>query len=257
MRPNVYEFVKEVRDAHWASGLPVIVHEIGSYRVGNDPILRDLFPNTTYRGIDMRAGPNVDTVCDVEDYGAGCHRGNYPDMILCCDTLEHVERPWKAVKRMQQALASQMGPDLLVVTVPFMFGVHSHPNDYWRFTTEGLKTLFDRAGFANFAVGQDPAEDGHPHTVVGVASNGLVQDAVREVVAHGSWRTNRRSVVPVPTHQAAMAVAFDTEEELADFEREVGPWWEKRSAELRRIAEIAAGTDRIPPTHDNGSGFFW
>lgn len=226
MRPNVYEFVKQIRDARWPDHLPpvnTITHEIGSFRAGNDPVLRDLFPNTKYYGCDMRAGPNVDEVFDVEDFGPTIDL--LSDMILCCDTLEHVERPWKAVKRMQQALATH---GLLVVSVPFIFGVHSYPNDYWRFTTEGLKSLFDRAGFSCFAVGQDPDEGAFPHTVVGVASNGLVPDAVKEVVERGSWRTNKHTLLQIPARQEGMVVAFDTEEELAEFAREVGPWWENR-----------------------------
>lgn len=113
------------------------VLEVGSYNVNGT--VRDLFP-VPYIGVDMREGPGVDVVCDVT-------RGHFADgefqTIVTTETLEHVTEPWTAIDRMSRWLAEG---GMMIVTVPFMFGKHDYPNDYWRMTGDGLRYLFERAG---------------------------------------------------------------------------------------------------------------
>lgn len=47
--------------------------------------VRDLIPHQTWVGIDLTAGPGVDRVMDCRDY----YPLTPPDLIVCCEVLEH------------------------------------------------------------------------------------------------------------------------------------------------------------------------
>jgi SAM-dependent methyltransferase len=118
--------------------LPGPVLEIGSYQVaGQEDLadLRSLFPGKPYVGVDVRPGPGVDCVADVEalpqaDASVGT--------VLAMSTFEHVPRFWRGFDEVRRVLR----PDgALLVSCPFCFHVHSYPSDYWRFTPEALRLL--------------------------------------------------------------------------------------------------------------------
>jgi SAM-dependent methyltransferase len=124
-----------------AFDLPSPIVEIGSYRVpGQEEIadLRKLFPNKAYLGLDMRPGPGVDQVADVEclplpDRSIGT--------AIAMSTFEHVRHFWRGFDEIYRVLR----PDgVLLVSCPFYFHVHAYPSDYWRFTPEALEVLLDR-----------------------------------------------------------------------------------------------------------------
>src|SRR5437016_1399744 len=118
--------------------LPAPIVEIGAYQVpGQEELidLRHFFPNQPYLGIDMRPGPGVDRVEDVE-------RLTLPDQsagtVFALSTFEHVRRFWRGVEEVKRILR----PDgVLIISCPFYFHIHNHPNDYWRFTPEALDSL--------------------------------------------------------------------------------------------------------------------
>lgn len=148
-----------------ARTLPVCdpVYEFGALQVpeqGNYGDLRPYYPKRSFFGADMRLGAGVDIVLDLheiklEDATAGT--------VLLYDTLEHVEFPSRALDEVRRVLQ----PDgFVVVTTPFAFPIHSYPNDYWRFTPEGLRSLLRSYGTVHVdAVGDDRS----PHLVFGVA----------------------------------------------------------------------------------------
>ncbi len=118
--------------------LPGPILEIGSYQVpGQEELadLRALFPDKAYLGIDVRAGPGVDQVADVEalplaDASVGT--------VIAMNTFEHVPRFWRGFEEVYRVLR----PDgALLVSCPFYFHIHSYPSDYWRFTPEALELL--------------------------------------------------------------------------------------------------------------------
>lgn len=118
--------------------LPSPVVEIGSYQVeGQSKLidLRSLFVKDSYLGVDVRSGPGVDRVENVEqmtlpDQSAGT--------VLALSTLEHVKRFWLGIAEIKRILR----PDgILILCTPFYFRIHQHPSDYWRFTTEALDSL--------------------------------------------------------------------------------------------------------------------
>lgn len=133
MKANVRAWVSKMVDELDIQS-PVL--EVGSYN--ENGTVRDLFPEP-YLGIDMQAGNGVDEVKDV----LTCHFAEEFNAIVCFETLEHVTKPWTAVERM----ARWLKPDgYLIVSAPFQHFIHDYPGDYWRFTDQGLRVLFEEAG---------------------------------------------------------------------------------------------------------------
>ncbi|MFO0814476.1 MAG: methyltransferase domain-containing protein [Gemmatales bacterium] len=120
--------------------LPTPVVEIGSYHVpGQEGLieLRSLFQQGEYIGIDMRAGPGVDRVENVEKLTL---RNQSAGTVIALSTFEHVKHFWKGVEEVKRILR----PDgVLIVSTPFYFRIHQHPSDYWRFTTEAWDALLE------------------------------------------------------------------------------------------------------------------
>lgn len=122
------------------------VLEIGS-RMTNEQawwiVNRDLATGQ-WTGCDMQAGHGVDVVADIHQPPAEWH-GRFTG-ILCSEVLEHVARPWVALPKIK----SLMQPDgWLVVTTLTSFPIHGFPDDYYRYTTSGLRLLLEDAGFRN------------------------------------------------------------------------------------------------------------
>jgi SAM-dependent methyltransferase len=118
--------------------LPGPILEIGSYQVQEDTgDLRPLFSGREYLGVDMRPGPGVDLVADVEKLPqADASVGT----VLALSTFEHVPHFWRGFEEIRRVLR----PDgALLVACPFYFHIHSYPSDYWRFTPEAFKLLLD------------------------------------------------------------------------------------------------------------------
>jgi SAM-dependent methyltransferase len=121
--------------------LPEPILEIGSYQVaGQETVanLRPLFRGKEYVGLDMRPGPGVDCVADVEELP---HASGSVGSVIAVSTLEHVPRFWRAFEEIFRVLR----PDgVLLVACPFYFYIHAFPNDYWRFTPAALELLLER-----------------------------------------------------------------------------------------------------------------
>src|SRR5262245_55537667 len=84
--------------------LPGPVLEVGSYPVaGQEEIidLRGFFPGKTYTGMDVREGPGVDVVADVEAMP-------WPDAsfgtVLAMSTSEHVQHFWRGLDEVHRVL---------------------------------------------------------------------------------------------------------------------------------------------------------
>jgi SAM-dependent methyltransferase len=120
--------------------LPEPILEVGSYQVeGQEELvdLRSLLAGREYAGLDLRPGPGVDLVGDVE-------RLDLPDgsvgTVLAFSAFEHVPRFWRGFDEVRRVLR----PDgAFVVSMPFHFFLHGHPCDYWRFTPEALRLLLE------------------------------------------------------------------------------------------------------------------
>jgi SAM-dependent methyltransferase len=137
MNPFIRGVVRTVTETF---ALPGPILEIGSYVCdGQADIanLRSLFPGRRYTGIDLRPGPGVDEIANVEALP-------YPDesfgTVLALETFEHVAHFWRGFAEIRRVLR----PDgVLLVSSPFYFHIHPHPSDYWRFTPDALKMLLN------------------------------------------------------------------------------------------------------------------
>lgn len=97
---------------------------------------------------DATPGPHVDLTGDI-------HALPIPDAsfdcVFCTGTLEHVARPWDAVRELSRVLKPG---GMVHVDVPFIQGYHPDPVDYWRFTLDGLCLLCkEQGGFQQLGAG--------------------------------------------------------------------------------------------------------
>lgn len=167
MRKHLRRFIEL---ANTTITLDTPVFEFGALQVQGDASLEDLrplFPGKEFVGTDMRPGPGVDRILDL-------HKLDLPDSCvgtaICMDTMEHVEYPRQAIDELHRALK----PDgILIMSSVMNFPIHGFPNDYWRFTPEGFKSLLKK--FNHSFVGFDGPAD-FPRTIVGIAFKGIKPD---------------------------------------------------------------------------------
>ena len=125
-------------------------------------LIRDLPPNG--RGLNIGAG---DTIFDNKILNLDLHKkegidlvGSVEkiptedskfDLLICQEVLEHVENPHLALREMYRVLKPS---GKLFLQVPFIIGYHPCPNDYWRFTDDGLKYIVKINKFEILKVGE-------------------------------------------------------------------------------------------------------
>jgi SAM-dependent methyltransferase len=125
-------------------------------------------------GVDLYPGSGVDLCADLggplEEIEAALERTDGAeenpartpfgwgfDHIECVSVLEHCERPWAVASNLAQLL--NPGGTILI-SAPWVWRMHAYPNDYWRFTPEGLRLIFNK-------IALDPLR---------IASQGRLQD---------------------------------------------------------------------------------
>lgn len=122
---------------------------VGSHIYDTSPDRRAYYPNAL--GLDMIAGPGVD-ICHNLEKPLAKRWGKF-DHIDLCSVLEHVRRPWLLAENVERL----MKPDAtLLVSVPFVWRIHSYPSDFWRMTPEALDVLFPRIEWTakRFVIGE-------------------------------------------------------------------------------------------------------
>lgn len=99
-------------------------------------------PHTTeYITFDLSPHSSIDVVGDIE---ATPFADNEFDTVVSTQVLEHVRRPWMVAQEIHRILKPG---GILILTAPFLVQHHGHPDDYFRFTTSGITTLFEDQGF--------------------------------------------------------------------------------------------------------------
>lgn len=138
-----------MKSAAKAFSFPETVVEVGSKQYG-DPSgwyeLRSLFPGKKYVGCDMSEGPGVDRI---ENLTQMTFRDGEVGTLLCLHILEHVWDVFAAAREIHRVLNDG---GAAIVVCPFYLHLHRYPKDYWRFTDDTMKMLFDR--FSHVAVGR-------------------------------------------------------------------------------------------------------
>jgi SAM-dependent methyltransferase len=142
--------------------VPEPIVEIGSLQVEGQVGFADMRPSflgKAYIGCDMRPGPGVDRIENVE-------RLTFSDetvgTVLMLDTLEHVADCHRATHEAHRVL--RPGGLLLMVSV-MDFEVHLHPSDYWRFTPQAFELLLGAYSPRWVFLEGNPL---NPHTVIGL-----------------------------------------------------------------------------------------
>jgi hypothetical protein len=101
----------------------------------------------------MVPAPGVDIVADLEE--------NHPEFGLfrhidCVSVLEHSRRPWLLAISNEDMM--EIGATLYV-QVPLIWGVH-RPPDYWRMTTDAVRSIFPRISWQRLAYAHTEVADG-------------------------------------------------------------------------------------------------
>lgn len=115
------------------------VLEIGSKDYGNTTSFRSYFSKSEYIGVDKTSGKNVDYQIDLCEKTEPL-KTNYFDLAICCSVLEHVSQPWKMAHNISSLLRKE---GLIYISVPWVWRYHAYPDDYFRFSVNGVKSLFD------------------------------------------------------------------------------------------------------------------
>jgi len=87
---------------------------------------------------DIAAGLDVDFITDAHQMGLA---DDACDVVISCSTYEHLEKPWVATDELLRVVRTG---GVAFVQTHQSFPLHAYPNDYWRFTTSALTSLFSR-----------------------------------------------------------------------------------------------------------------
>lgn len=101
--------------------------------------------------LDLLAAEGVDVRGDVHTLP---FREESVDTVVCTGVLEHVRDPARAVRELRRIMKPGAR---LFVEVPFMQTVHASPDDYSRWTSDGLRRLLQEFDLADCEVVAGPA----------------------------------------------------------------------------------------------------
>lgn len=170
--------------------------DVGS---GDSPY-RHVIDHRCYVGVDRRPRGR-DALLVTGDAAALPLADGVADAVLCTEVIEHV--PDERVLVAELARVAKPGAPLLL-SAPFVHGLHEQPYDFRRLTSIGLVSVLESAGWCVESV----SSVGGP---VVVALDGLVRWAdstwrrlVRRLAVPGS-RTHRRMVAPSAATQRRLA----------------------------------------------------
>lgn len=139
----------DIWDAYWQMThalKPSSVLEAGTRRTegGGETHHMAKFPwvsPASYIRLDVQSGLDVDYVGDLHNLPA--HWDNKFQSFVATSVFEHLERPWLAAKEIARVL--QKDATFIVVTHQ-CFPLHAHPHDFFRFSKEALRLIFEDAG---------------------------------------------------------------------------------------------------------------
>lgn len=122
------------------SGLPqrLRVLEVGSRNINGS--FRGFVKNPChYLGIDIVMGEGVDMLCNV--YNMSVFDDYWFDLLICTEVLEHLLDWKKAITEMARVV--RPGGWMILTTRSPGFPKHDWPDDFWRFTRQDFKSIFN------------------------------------------------------------------------------------------------------------------
>ena len=99
--------------------------------------------HSTFIGIDLLEGSNVDSVLDIcsSTKALKATLGEEAfDLVICCHVLEHTRDPMRAARNIESVLRPG---GIAFIATPWSQAFHATPDDYWRFSVRGLMLLFE------------------------------------------------------------------------------------------------------------------
>lgn len=132
-------------------GLQPLVLDLGSGGKGDAQIL-GLSEETMAHLIrtDMKAGVGIDFVADAHHIPMA---DGVLDGVVFQGVVEHVARPWLIAAEIVRVLRPG---GVVFCEAPFIQWYHEDPKDYYRFTEDGLKALFDGCASVDSGVAIGP-----------------------------------------------------------------------------------------------------
>lgn len=100
--------------------------------------------------VDFYPFPNVKVVADIAKLP---FKNNSVDAVICEAVLEHTKDPQIVVKEIKRVLKLN---GIVYIVVPFIFSFHSSPNDYYRWSKEGLRELMNKFEEKEIGIRQGP-----------------------------------------------------------------------------------------------------
>jgi SAM-dependent methyltransferase len=115
------------------------VLEVGS-RVVTGSNFRERFDKATYIGFDFYPGENVDVVGDAHKLSRYFSEEEF-DLVFSSAVFEHFYAPWLVSEQISRVL--KIGGTVFVET-HFSFSAHERPWNFFQFSDQGLKVLFNK-----------------------------------------------------------------------------------------------------------------
>jgi len=103
--------------------------------------------NALYRNTDIKQKPGVDLVLDLTK-PLPLESGSFNSALLF-NCLYIFEKPVDVLREIHRILKKD-GKFLLIT--PFVFNEAPEPNDFWRFTSQGLQEILRKAGFEEIEI---------------------------------------------------------------------------------------------------------
>lgn len=122
------------------------VLEVGTLQAlpGRSTYHHGFFPHVPlerYLRMDIAAGADVDVVADL--HGMPADWTDRFGALVAVAVFEHLERPWIAAREVARVLKPG---GFFFVSTHQTFPIHGYPSDFFRFSKEALRLIFEDAG---------------------------------------------------------------------------------------------------------------
>ena len=136
-KPSKFLLLQKIKEnTDFVFGVTLDAGSSGINRYGN------LFPKITkYLTLDIKSECKPDIIASIDNIPL---ENDSIDSIICTQVIGDVVDPSKVIKEFYRVVRPG---GVVLLSESFMNEIHGEPFDYWRFTSYGLKNLFESNGF--------------------------------------------------------------------------------------------------------------